>query len=1007
MRQKQFDDSPAGFKPIHTLVGHRQRIRWMAWSPDGTYLASCSDDRRILVWDMRTGKAREPLIGHKGHIYGLAWSPDGRRLASCSEDRSVRIWDVPGGRLLSTLLGHNGQIYSVAWSPRASLLASCGFDRTVRLWDVVSEKERFVLQGHSGPVYSVVWSPDGHTLASASSDTTIRLWDSDTSKQQRELKAHFGPVYSLAWSPDDILASGAQDRTVRLWNPRKGLSTYQFEGHSDSVTGITFSSDGRFLAAQCHDGSTFLWSRGSADPVAQLEEHLEDPIPDWLNAPMKNAAFHPSTSTIATLVSQDMVIRVWDLLVKNLSSSDRSIHNIQYTNAKVVLVGESGVGKTGLARALMEQPYAETDSTHGRFVWSFNTREREIDGKMVLCETLLWDLAGQPGYRVFHQLHMNEVAIALVVFDARKDADPFAGVAYWARALDAATQGRPLVKFLVAARTDRGGIPVSQSRIKEVMERYNFKDFIETSARNATGVKELANAIGGEIQWEDLPIVSTPELFRQMKQFLVAEKESGKILQPRARLLQRFQQQNPRLEAPPQVIDTCLAHLEAVGLLRRLSFRDLVLLQPEILDHYCAWLAQSAQNEPNGLGSLSEKEARAGKFKMDTDRLLAPDAMREMEKYIILATLQELVGRSIAWREQTSAGVMLVFPSEMRADLSEYTGSYIREVAFQFEGPVTAIYATLAVQLINSGKFTKEALYKNAAVFCDTAKQLCGIAVEYPDSNDDAVGRLTVFFEPGTPNDTKMVLLRYVNQQLERLALQESVQRERIYQCTCGYTIPSEAVTLRKQRRRRTVICPVCEETMPLDDLAEQSAQPDGRIATIEADADAEQQRQKRVLVMGEREQNLEIDVFLCHNAEDRALVNALADRLREQGILPWIDVAGRFTQSGPSGVSEQERIAMRIRTVAIVIGAHALGNPPEQDYYRTYSAMQRALLRSVPDRSRLPIIPVFLPDVPRRAEQLAPKLRNLAAIDFRQPAGLDTREVLTMLVETIVRQRS
>lgn len=1007
MRQKQFDDSPAGFKPVHTLVRHRQRIRWMAWSPDGAFLASCGDDRSILIWDMTTGKVREPLLGHNGPIYGLAWSPDGRRLASCSEDRSIRIWDVLGGRVLSTLTGHNGQVYSVAWSPRAPLLASCGFDRTVRVWDTGSGKERLLLHGHSGPVYSVVWSPDGHTLASCSSDTTVRLWSSDTGKQQRELKAHFGPVYSLAWSRDDVLASGAQDRTVRLWNPRKGLSTYQFEGHSDSVTGIAFSSDGRFLAAQCHDGSTFLWSRGSADPVAQLEEHLEDPIPDWLNAPMKNVAFHPSTSMIATLASQDMVIRAWELIVKNLPSSERALHNIQYTNAKVVLVGESGVGKTGLARALMGEPYAETDSTHGRFVWPFDTSEREIDGKTVQCDTLLWDLAGQPGYRVFHQLHMNEVAIALVVFDARKDADPFAGVAYWARALEAATQGRPLVKFLVAARTDRGGIPVSQARIKEVKDRYNFKDFIETSARNATGVKELANAISGELQWEELPIVSTPELFRQMQQFLVAEKKAGKILQSRARLLQRFQQQNPQLESPPQVIDTCLAHLEAVGLIRRLPFRDLVLLQPEILDHYCAWLAQSAQNEPNGLGSLPEKEARAGKFTMDTDRLLAPDAMREIEKYIILATLQELVGRSIAWREQTSAGAMLVFPSEMRADLSEYPGSYIREVAFQFEGPVTAIYATLAVQLINSGKFTKEALYKNAAVFCDPAKQVCGFAVDYPDSNDDAVGRLTVFFGPGTPNDTKMVLLRYVNQQLERLALQGSVRRERIYQCTCGYTIPSEAVTLRKERRRRTVICPVCEETMPLDDLAEQSAEPDGRIATIEADADAEQQRQKRVLVMTEREQNQEIDVFLCHNAEDRALVNQLAMRLREQGILPWIDVAGRFAQPVPAGASDRERIAAGMRTVAIVIGAHALGNPPEQEYYGTYSNMQRVLLRSAPNRSRLPIIPVFLPDVPRQPEQLAPKLRNLAAIDFRQPAGFDARDVLALLVETIVRQRS
>jgi GTPase SAR1 family protein len=87
------------------------------------------------------------------------------------------------------------------------------------------------------------------------------------------------------------------------------------------------------------------------------------------------------------------------------------------------------VGKTGLSLVLTNQPFEATDSTPGRRVWTLDSRDVEVVGKVTQTrETLLWDLAGQPGYRVIHQLHLNEVAVALVVFDARSETDPLAGV---------------------------------------------------------------------------------------------------------------------------------------------------------------------------------------------------------------------------------------------------------------------------------------------------------------------------------------------------------------------------------------------------------------------------------------------------------------------------------------------------------------------------------------------------------------------------------------------------
>src|SRR5262249_60745490 len=134
--------------------------------------------------------------------------------------------------------------------------------------------------------------------------------------------------------------------------------------------------------------------------------------------------------------------------------------------------GAPGVGKSGLGLVLSGQPYRATDSTHGRTVWTLDAEEVDLpDGGSESREVLLWDLAGQPGYRLVHQLHLNEVAVALVVFDARSETDPFAGVRHWDRALRqsrrvAGDAAPPAIKFPVAAGAVRGRVSGSRGAVQ-------------------------------------------------------------------------------------------------------------------------------------------------------------------------------------------------------------------------------------------------------------------------------------------------------------------------------------------------------------------------------------------------------------------------------------------------------------------------------------------------------------------------------------------------------------
>jgi hypothetical protein len=155
---------------------------------------------------------------------------------------------------------------------------------------------------------------------------------------------------------------------------------------------------------------------------------------------------------------------------------------------------------------------------------------------------------------------------------------------------------------------------------------------------------------------------------------------------------------------------------ETAGLVKRLTFGGWVLLQPQLLDNYCAWVAIAAREEPDGLGCIciAEQRVLTGEFSMDAERRLKN---LDEERHILLATVEEVVGRGIAIRQPTPRGQMLVFPSEVRADAPDYPAKYVRAVTFRFEGPVQAIYATLAVSLLHSQAFTKKELYRNAAVF--------------------------------------------------------------------------------------------------------------------------------------------------------------------------------------------------------------------------------------------------------------------------------------------------
>jgi ribosome assembly protein 4 len=142
-------------KSVVRLVGHQQPVTTISFSPDGRYLASGSFDKKVKLWDGKTGKFLCNFNGHVGAVYQVCWSSDSRYVVSASKDSTVKVWPAPRtaaiaasntleskgdatpavkATAISTLSGHLDEVYALDWSPNGAMLASGSKDRLVKIW---------------------------------------------------------------------------------------------------------------------------------------------------------------------------------------------------------------------------------------------------------------------------------------------------------------------------------------------------------------------------------------------------------------------------------------------------------------------------------------------------------------------------------------------------------------------------------------------------------------------------------------------------------------------------------------------------------------------------------------------------------------------------------------------------------------------------------------------------------------------------------------------------------
>ena len=841
------------------------------------------------------------------------------------------------------------------------------------VYEMKNEKN-LVSKIHGGSVTAIAWSPDGDYLASARTNGTIDVWSVINGNEVCVYQDHSAGVYDILWAVDGtyIISCGA-DHTIQIWDAKTGTKLRSLEGHTASVKRISFLDQSRLLGSLDANKTFCIWRTDTWALVEKFKIDVNSRLDTFYNI-----AFHPWIALLTTTTLTRGLLALYEIDIDQLYNDPSKVTSIQYRNAKVVLLGDSGVGKSGLGLVLSQQPFAPTESTHGRVVWTFARREHGLDdGRKEIRETLLWDLAGQAGYRVIHQLHLSAVAVALVVFDARSETDPFAGIAHWVRALRTSQRvgGNTwaLKTLLIHARADRGGKRVSQGRIDELVSTQGFDGYFETSAKEGINISELAEAIRHAIDWDRLPKVTSTELFQEIKTFLIKEKETGHLLSTKNDLYRAFRKiwlpNDEQIDVSAEFA-TCIRLLEAEGLIRRLSFGDLVLLQPELLDAYASALINAVRDEPDGLGSISEENVHIGNFFIPSDERISNS---EQEKLLLIAMVKDLLSYEIALREQSTDGAYLIFPSESTRENPALPDPENRSVVFTFEGPVLNIYATLAVRLCHSELFIKQEIWKNAITYRAKVGGSCSMFLSIIE---DGKSELTLFFDGDASEETRFHFEEYVYAHLQRRALRESIQRRRVFTCDgCGFLVSDQLVQFLAKRGYNGFQCPVCKTRVLLIDREERlKVVTPSRVPEMDQAADVQRARETANATIQGKQKTDDFDVFLCYNRANREAVISIGERLKEEGLLPWLDE--RELRPGLPRQRLLERQISQIKSAVVFIGKDGI-DPGEQ-------MEVEALLHQFVKR-QCPVIPVILPDVSQEP-QLSPFLEGMTRVDFRKP---------------------
>lgn len=835
-------DLPPGITLVHKLRGHADWVGRIAWSPDGQILASPSADRTVRLWDANTGGCLRVLKGHKGAVCCVAFDRRRGMLASVGSGE-VCLWDLGTGERVHAFEVENADNVSLTaeFDPSGRILAIGGRDEIwlyapasgqLRTLPTVKRSRSPSLLFAGSFFHALAFEPKGGIIAAGSRPAQLSAFEMPSGRLLWNWQDN-NEISCVAVNPlTGTIATVGTDHAIKLWVPGSGAKRplRTLEGHTSLIRSVAFSPDGQMIGTNGAN-EVCLWNYETGTSLATFAKNSHKTgIPIF-----PGIAFHPSGALLATVGSdpssgEDRVVHIWGLNVALLHRQPAA-PNVNYVTAKIVLVGESNVGKSYLAYRIAtgRRPKRGTiESTHGMRFWPLEPQQL---GRSAMPppgqrrDVVLWDMGGQDEYRLVHQLFLHDTTLALILLDPTRGRTAFQEAEEWNKRLEKQLGDRPAVKLLVGAKLDKQSTTLDIQGLERLKKCCSVSGYYETSAINGRGIAKLRGAIAKAIDWDGLGRTSRPELFQKIRDDIDSRRRNGQVVLHLTDLYRALGTENTPDEEI-RAVDAVTEQLATQGLIARSRFSSgepVLVLQLQEIERYAGSLILAARNNPRGVPALELRALGLPEFGFP-GIATAERLSRDQEHPVLDSTVQLFLEHGICFQHEG----LLIFPTLFAPALEERTVSSARAASlyYDFAGAIDNVYASLIAWLVLARNFGQVRLSSDRAEFQVGGGGLCGLRKV---GRPGGFAHVDVYFDDTVEIPQRELFISFVEEHLRAHGVE--IREHVAVACTCGHSFEEETLRKRIARGDKDVQCPVCEKRHNLVQGAEESRKRSPEIA--------------------------------------------------------------------------------------------------------------------------------------------------------------------------------